>query len=328
MPDNYSANLRVFPAKEMMAVDMAYALDSLAFGSGIVHGCLVANTNGVLTITSGRIMIKGRLAYIQGGNIPLPSDSGTYYLLAICNLLAPEPFELRLCSSQEKQDLDALVANTIDTEFNSADGVRYLQLGTAVVDAALGVVTSYTPNASSSTPRNNATIYDAKMADIARDFGDHQSHLSWLDNRRWKAAKLVRDEIKYPSLTIPANSRARATVNIAYGSRYTATASGGTVSIHNTPGTDTGSVPSTPDAYGRNTSLNQNHKVLAITGIILSNADVGGGANATKCVLAGFNRTSAATDYQHHTALIDVYNLASSAAVIDVNVHVLYALME
>ena len=224
--------------------------------------------------------------------------------------------------------MDDRVDDIADDAFNASGGVRYITLGTAVVDATLGKVTSYTADATYGSPRNNSTIYDAKMADLANTLGDHQSHLSWLDNRRWSANKLVRDTIKYTSMPVPANSRARATVNIAYGSRYTATASGGTVSIHNTPGTDTGSVPSTPDEYGRNTSLNQNHKVLAITGITFSNASVGGGANANKCVLAGFNRTAAATSPQVHNAYIDVYNLASSAAVIDIDVHVLYALYD
>lgn len=327
MPD-VNTDIRVFPAKEMMAADMAYAIDAATLGSGILHGCEVSINNGALTIADGRILIKGRLAFITGGTIPLPTvTSGTYYLLAVCDLLAPSPFYIRLFSEQEKGDLDTQVSFTDETEFNYNNGTRYITLGTAVVDVALGVVTSYTAS-NDATPQDNSTRLSALESRIDRTLGDHQSHLSWLDNRRWSANKLVRDTIKYTSMPIPANSRARATVNIAYGSRYTATASGGTVSIHNTPGTDTGSVPSTPDAYGRNTSVNQNHKVLAITGITFSNAAVGGGANANKCVLAGFNRTAAATSPQVHNAYIDVYNLASSAAVIDIDVHVLYALYD
>lgn len=325
---NVSSDVRIFPAKEMMAADMAYVVDAAMLGSGVVHGCGVTYPDGVLTIADGRILIKGRLGYVTGGTIPLPANSGTYHLLAVCDLLAPTPFSVGLYSDSEKYDLDDRVDDIADDAFNASGGVRYITLGTAVVDATLGKVTSYTADATYGSPRDNSTIYDAKMADLANTLGDHQSHLSWLDNRRWSANKLVRDTIKYTSMPVPANSRARATVNIAYGSRYTATASGGIVSVHNTPGTDTGLTPNTPDAYGRNTSVNQNHKVLAITGITFSNAAVGGGANASKCVLAGFNRTAAATSPQVHNAYIDVYNLARSAAVIDIDVHVLYALYD
>lgn len=330
MPD-VSTDIRVFPKKEMKAADMAYALDAASLGSSVLHGCVVQNPQdhgGALVITDGRILIKGRLAYVAGGTIPLPTAaSGTYYLLAVCDLLAVNPFSIALYSEAEKNDLDTRVANTSDIEFNANNGVRYLTLGTAVVDVALGVVTQYTA-ATTGSVSNNLQIVNELETRINHTLGDHQSHLRWLDNRRWGANKLVRDTIKYPSLSIPANSRARATVNIAYGSRYTASASGSIVNVHNTPGTDSGFVPSTPDEYGRNTSVNQNHKVLAITGIAFSNADVGGGANAAKCVLAGFNRNAAATDAQHHTAYVDVYNMASSAATIDIDVHVLYALME
>lgn len=327
MPD-VNTDIRVFPAKEMMAADMAYAIDAVALGSGILHGCEVSINNGALTIADGRILIKGRLAFITGGTVPLPTTtSGTYYLLAVCDLLAPSPFYIRLFSEQEKGDLDTQVSFTDETDFNYNNGTRYITLGTAVVDVALGVVTSYTAS-SDAAPQDNSTRLSALETRIDNTLGDHQSHLEWLDNRRWKANKLVRNTIKYPSLSISANSRARATVNIAYGARYTATASGGMINVQEQAGTDSGMVPSTPDEYGRNTSLNQNHKVLAITGITFSNADVGGGANASKCVLAGFNRAASATDAQHHTAYIDIYNLASSPAVIDIDVHVLYALME
>ena len=324
---NVSTDIRVFPAKEMLAADMAYVVDAAMFGSTVLHGCGVTYPNGALTIADGRILIKGRLGYVTGGTIPLPTDSGTYHLLAVCDLLAPTPFSVGLYSDSEKYDLDDRVDDIADDAFNASSGVRYLELGTAVVDAAQGIVTSYTA-ADAGSVHDNSTLLAALANSIDNTLGDHQSHLSWLDNRRWSANKLVRDTIKYTSMPIPANSRARATVNIAYGSRYTATASGGIVTIHNTPGTDTGVVPSTPDEYGRNTSVNQNHKVLAITGITFSNADVGGGANASKCVLAGFNRTATATSSELHNAYIDVYNLASSPAVIDIDVHVLYALYE
>lgn len=324
---NVSTDIRVFPAKEMLAADMAYVVDAAMLGSSVVHGCGVTYPDGVLTIADGRILIKGRLGYVAGGTIPLPADSGTYHLLAVCDLLAPTPFSVGLYSDSEKYALDDRVDDIADDAFNASNGVRYLELGTAVVDAVQGIVTSYTAADAGSVHDNRAQLA-ALTSRIDNTLGDHQSHLRWLDNRRWKANKLVRDTIRYPSLSIPANSRGRAVVNIAYGARYTATASGGAISVHEQAGTDSGFVPSTPDEYGRNTSLDQNHKVLAITGITITNADVGGGVNYSKCALAGFNRTSVATDAQHHTAYIDVINTASSAALIDIDVHVLYALNE
>lgn len=324
MPDNYSPDLRVFPAKEMMAVDMAYALDALALGNGIIHGCQVANTNGALTITSGRIMIKGRLAYIHGGNIPLPSDSGTYHLLAICNLQAPEPFELRLCSDTEKADLDALVANTSDADFNNADGVRYLELGTAAVDVTLGVVTTYTPSTGSNIQTNSSLIATIEGG-ITHRLDDHASYLALLNRSKWGRNKFSTRSVTYPFVRVAAGSREGVTINLAYGANYTATISSGMVSVHETPGTDTPPANVT-DEFGRRTTVDERHKVLGIVGINFSNADDQfSGSGATKCVVAGWNQNSQATDDQHHPGYVYVYNTGTTAAFIKVGVRVLYA---
>lgn len=328
MPDNYSPDLRVFPAKEMMAVDMAYALDALALGNGIVHGCQVANTNGALTITSGRIMIKGRLAYIQGGNIPLPSDSGTYHLLAICNLQAPEPFELRLCSDSEKADLDALVANTIDTEFNNADGVRYIKLGTAVVDSAQGVVTSYTASTTYGVPRNNATIYEAKMTDLAHTLGDHQSHLSWLDRRRWSKSKIVTRNVVYPFVTVQPNSREGVTINLSYGTTYEASISGGIATVVEHPNYEDQPI-GVPDAYGRVLDTDDRHRLIGVSGITFGSPTVGTAQAVSKCVLAGWSiNTTPTTEGRVHNGYVYIYNTSNTVAQLSVTVRGLYALYE
>jgi len=324
---NVSTDIRVFPAKEMLAADMAYVVDAAMLGSSVVHGCGVTYPDGVLTIADGRILIKGRLGYVAGGTIPLPADSGTYHLLAVCDLLAPTPFSIGLYSDSEKYALDDRVDDIADDAFNASNGVRYLELGTAVVDAVQGVVTSYTAADAGNVHDNRAQLA-ALTNRIDHTLGDHASYLAWINHRKWSRNKLSTRTITYPSVTVPANSRAGVTINLSYGASYTATASGSMINVHENPGTDDDAYVPQPDEYGRETHVDTRHKVIGISGITFANADVGGGVNAVKCVIAGWNMNSTATDTKHHTGYVYVFNTANTQAIIDVTVRVLYAQYE
>ena len=144
---NVSAEIKVFPGKEMMALDMAEVLDASTIGSGIIAGCQIPTpSNGKLTIDSGRIIIRGRLGVITGGEIPIPTLTGDAdcKVLAICDLSSDTPFSIRMVNNAEYQALEAAKNNT-PTNFNSGNGVDFVELGVAHVNSATGNVTSWTP---------------------------------------------------------------------------------------------------------------------------------------------------------------------------------------
>lgn len=141
-----NADIRIYPDKELKAVDMAVMLDALSVIDGVIQGCDVSLTSGHLHIEDGRILIKGRLGVVTAGDIETPTlaASATCRLLAVCDLAIDSPFYLSLFPATE---YDALVERCESiSDFNALNGVAFIELGQAEVDASTGTVTLWTPN--------------------------------------------------------------------------------------------------------------------------------------------------------------------------------------
>lgn len=148
-----TTDIRIFPQKEMFAVDMAEILDTAIPYNGVIQGCgITFNENaGTLSMETGRILIRGRLGVItERGDIVAPVVTGTAnvqcHLVASCNLSTIDPFKVEIVTpgvydeyQQQKADLDA------DT-FNTQDGFDFIDLGTASVSPTSGKIVSWTPN--------------------------------------------------------------------------------------------------------------------------------------------------------------------------------------
>lgn len=148
-----NADIRIYPDKELKAVDMAVMLDALSVADGVIQGCDVSLTSGHLHIEDGRILIKGRLGVVTAGDIETPTlaASATCRLLAVCDLAIDSPFYLSLFPAME---YDALVERCeAITDFNAMNGVAFIELGQAEVDASTGTVTLWTPNTKASAFR-------------------------------------------------------------------------------------------------------------------------------------------------------------------------------
>lgn len=148
-----NADIRIYPDKEMKAVDMAVILDALEVADGVIQGCEVSLTSGALSISDGRILIKGRLGVVTAGTIEIPTlaASATCRLLAVCDLAIDSPFYISLFSAEEYVALVERANSVID--FNGTNGVAFVELGTAEVDASTGTVTSWSANAKASAKR-------------------------------------------------------------------------------------------------------------------------------------------------------------------------------
>ena len=155
-----TADIRIFPQKEMFSVDMAEALDAAILKSGIIQGCEFRHINGVLSITDGRIIIKGRLGVVTAGDIPVPTLEviTTCHVVAICNLNTTEnPFTISMLTPTEFTTLQSTA--TTGDGFNVSSGLAYIEFGTATVDPATGNVTAWTPIADAVKQRKGSDIY-------------------------------------------------------------------------------------------------------------------------------------------------------------------------
>lgn len=155
-----SADLRIFPNKEMFSVDMAEVLDAAILKDGIIQGCSISITNGVLNITAGRIVVSGRLGVITAGSIPIPtlSSQQTCSVVAVCDLRASaNPFYVAIVDADGLQTLNS--AKSSGDGFNVEGTLDYVVLGTVVVNPVTGLVSDWTPSADAATAHKGKKVY-------------------------------------------------------------------------------------------------------------------------------------------------------------------------
>lgn len=163
-----SADLRIFPNKEMFSVDMAEVLDAAILKDGIIQGCSISITNGVPNITAGRIVISGRLGVITAGSIPIPtlSSQQTCSVVAVCDLrTSANPFYVAIVDTDGLQTLNS--AKSSGDGFNVEGTLDYVVLGTVVVNPVTGLVSNWTPNEDTTTPHKGKNVYQELLIKIA-----------------------------------------------------------------------------------------------------------------------------------------------------------------
>lgn len=150
-----TADIRIYPGKELFASDMAEILRAALVNSGRIQGCVISYSDGVLSISSGRIAIAGRVGVVTGGTIPTPTLSANAQctVVAICDLSREnEPMRIEMLSPDDYATLQDNA--TAAASFNdSGTGVQYIELAVASVNATTGKVTAWgsrVKNASSS----------------------------------------------------------------------------------------------------------------------------------------------------------------------------------
>lgn len=337
---NVSAEIKVHPGKELLALDFAEIIDASLINSGIIQGCTITLESGVLKMESGRIMIKGRLGLITGGDIELPSISteADCKLLAVCDLRADTPFYIRLVSNAEYETLSADAERYKDT-FNVGNGVAFVELGTAHVNPATSAVTKWTPK--NASVKKDSVSYAAlekslsdNVANVYRNANNAHALLTqkinawatYLQKRTSSSGRFVNEVVTVPSFTIPAGSRVSCTFPAIRGTTYRAT---GTNSR-------TESKPSWVNFTQTYTTMSDGTKIplnvddasvryvaLAVSNVLFSNAAYNNkGKNATKCVMAGMGVYGVDHDRR---GVVYVYNAGTAEAIIDVQVGILYA---
>ena len=331
---NVSAEIKVFPGKEMMALDMAEVLDASTIGSGIIAGCQIPTpSNGKLTIDSGRIIIRGRLGVITGGEIPIPTLTGDAdcKVLAICDLSSDTPFSIRMVNNAEYQALEAAKNNT-PTNFNSGNGVDFVELGVAHVNSATGNVTSWTPT--NAEPKHDS---DRLAEAVASANASHtlltekiNAWATYLQKRAFGwSPQFAIVTLHAPSYTLAAGARLGCTFPAIRNS--TCTAAG--------PNSRTESIPQIPTFEQQYTTLSDGTQIplnidedplryvaAGISRVLISNAKykVGNkevGKNYNNCTIAGWGLYGSE---RQRRCVIYLRNVGTEEAIVDLEVDLLF----
>ena len=332
-----NAEMKIYPGKEMLALDMAEVLETSVINSGIIQGCGITLSGGALTLAPGRILIRGRLGYFSGGQIPTTdiSVSGSYKLLAVCDLAAQEGsmFYVDFFSAATGGDYDTLVnrVNQQNGHFNSIEGVAFIELGTATIDSATGNVTAWTP--SNVDVKRDATAYAAIQQSITDNVDQINQTASaqhtlltekinawatYLQNRAFASSKFVQEEFVVPSWTIPAGARIACQFPAIRGTTIRAT--GTNARVETKPSWQT--FTQTYTTLSDNTKIPLNvdtasvrYVAIGLIGVLLSDASYNNkGKNAVHCVVAGW--AIAGSDYNRR-CYVYVKNTGTAEAIID-----------
>lgn len=140
-----TADIRIYPGKELFASDMAEILRAALANSGRIQGCVISASDGVLSISSGRIAIAGRVGVVTGGTIPTPtlSANASCTVVAICDLSREnEPMRIEMLTADDYATLQAN-ATAAESFNDSGTGIQYVELAYATVNASTGKVATW-----------------------------------------------------------------------------------------------------------------------------------------------------------------------------------------
>lgn len=168
-----NAEIRIYPDKEMYAVDMAELMHAAIPESGVLQGCALEFNGGNVTIQPGRLVIKGRLAVIVTAGIIEPSElvttNQTGHICAICNLSDQneEYVKLQILPDQVYDDMvlasQGYESGAHGDTFNAANGVAILELGTITMTSS-GLVGPLTLTEAGEKPRNTKSFIEKVRA--------------------------------------------------------------------------------------------------------------------------------------------------------------------
>ena len=198
-----NVDIRVYPDKEMKAIDMAEIVDSVQLYDGILQGCAVSISQNAVHIADGRILIRGRLGVVTAGNVETPTleAAGTCNLTAVCDLALENPFYIALLTSADTEALEQK-KNRVD-DFNAGNGVDYVILGTVHIDPATGIISDWTPK------NANAVSSKAAFDPVRTAVASHSTTLNSLLTRTTKLENIADNMLDIVSLynrDVPANS--------------------------------------------------------------------------------------------------------------------------
>lgn len=335
------ASIHIFPAREMLALDMAELMNASIIGSTILQGCGVTiNTStGVLSMEPGRIVIYGRLGVVAGGTFDIPSDALgtsaiTRHLMAVCDLSAEEPFYVKVLTTAEYNTVTTRADSYTDENYNVSSGIRYLDLGTATM--ASGRFTKWTPNTSNTKIKNLEAVKKElnDRIDKVLDSGNtsnsvatNKSWINYLKKRSHTVSKFQSETKQVAGITVAAGGVTTVRFRKERGSKtYVLSGGGGSAVIDNTiaelwikpdgtivdqHGASGSGYIEAKDKYGVPTTINNvDWTAFGILAVGVS------GTNANNCVVNAFGISG-------NYAYVRLRNIGSAKATLTVAIRVL-----
>lgn len=338
-----NAEIRIYPDKEMYAVDMAELMHASIPESGVLQGCALEFTGGNVTIQPGRLIIKGRLAVIVTAGIiessELVASTTTGHICAICNLSDQNEEYVKLQilpdSSYEAMLRTAQAYETGEhgDTFNAANGIALLELGTITMTPS-GLTGPMTLTSAGTAPKNIRTFIEgvrtalqnkitSLTTTVTKNRSISDSRYNFVNKRAHSSSKFKLWTVEIPQRTIAAGARATYTCSSKYGVVLT-WSNNKIVTTYQYKDTkytekkdDNGYRTSikTFDAFGP-----QFLTPIAISGIIVRNAATGG-KNSKYCYPLAWRFTN-------EEVSVDVFNSGKEAAVIRIWIRMLYVQTE
>lgn len=209
---------KIYPAKEMLAVDMAELMKAALMFNGVLHGCRISIYNNRLRMTPGRIVIFGRLGAFEANTgesylyFDAPSVSGKtkFIICAISDLNdVSNPFYISLLGPSAYSSLVAEVNSGPDDEnYNISGGKRYIRLGEVYYDGS-GVPSSLNVTAKdypSGQVRSNATVLQEQRASTNEKDATYMAWIRYLNKAKHHRSFFATKTVTLDGVNIPANT--------------------------------------------------------------------------------------------------------------------------
>lgn len=349
-----NADIRIYPDKEMYAVDMAELMHASIPESGVLQGCELTFSGGNVNIKPGRLVIKGRLAVILTEGIIEPastvSSTVTGHICAICNLSdqSQEYVKLQILPESTYNSMvsaaKAYETGSHGDTFNVSNGVALLELGTITMTAS-GLSGTLTLTAAGKAPKNIRTYVEGirsalqknidaakKVAtDLKSTVDDHTKRFTALfnhfDMRAHDSSKFMLWNITYPHATVAAKARVTVTFDyVEYGTTITWANNKNTATRTYHSKNKTYDTPR--NSFGYRTKIKdfdnygpQYLKPISIAGLLVRDA-ASGGKNSKDCSVLGWR-------FDDNKLYVDLYNSnTKEAAIVQVLARVLYVQKE
>ena len=213
----YTGSLKVYPASEMRAIDMAEALRSVSSFNGIIHGCrlsFASGSSGTLLMTPGWVLIGGRVGVFEAPDNqatitlapPDVSANNTLrYICIVCDLSnTSNPFYIAFLTNGQYE-----ARNTVDAShpFNQMNRSIALKIGEVKVDTNgtfhnLDTSTGKYPDYAIKTDQSNVTA----LTNVVNSRWTTTSNwIDYLNRAKFRSAFFRNGTIVADGLTIPAN---------------------------------------------------------------------------------------------------------------------------
>lgn len=210
---------KIYPAKEMKAVDMAELMKAALMFNGVLHGCQISINSNRLRMTPGRIAIFGRMAEFEASvgesylyfEAPSVSARTKFMICAISDLNnTSNPFYISLLGPSAYNSLAAEVDGGPDDEnYNIAGGKRFVRLGEVYYDSS-GVPSSLnvsTTDYPSGKPRSNSVVLQDYRASLNDKDATYMAWIRYLNKARHHQNGFFKTKtINLDGVIIPANT--------------------------------------------------------------------------------------------------------------------------